>query len=198
MWRACPAAARAAGPRKSAPMARPPSGPGHEEGGGLEPVADAFIEGVRPVAVGTGVKRGRAKAPARRPGLGLTHQRLPDAAAAEGIVDHQRLHNGLATLIERRPLEHVQEADDIAALFRNDHTMPGRRQDPGKAPAEFCLLRRIAQLTDQPLRGGKISRLGVTKLGHAYLRPYVYLRMSSITLPSLGRLPGRANSTLPP
>src|SRR5262249_50375701 len=83
--------ASAAGPVPSAARDRGslqrPLGPAHEVGGGLQPVADPLIEGVRPVTVGAGIERGRAEAPAGRPGLGLPHQHLAGAPAADGIID---------------------------------------------------------------------------------------------------------------
>src|SRR5437868_5570204 len=70
--------------------------------------------------------------------------------------------------------------------------MRGGLQPIADTLAEFGLRQRIAKLADQAAHCRQIMRLGVAK------RRHVYLRTSSITLPSLGRLPGRANSTLPP
>src|SRR6185437_7326903 len=104
--------------------------------------------------------------------------------------DHQRLHHRLAALVERRPLEDVQHADH-AALFRDDDPMPGGRPHAVEAAAELGLVGRIAELVEQAADGREVGLRGVTQ-------DHVYLRISSITMPSLGRLPTEANSTLPP
>jgi hypothetical protein len=66
-------------------------GSAHQVRGCLEAIADALVEGARPIAVNVGIERGRAKPATRRPGFGFAHQRLTDAAAAHRVVDHQRL-----------------------------------------------------------------------------------------------------------
>jgi len=86
-------------------------------------------------------------------GLGLAHQRLTDAAAADFTVDDKRLHDGFAGLLQGGALEHVQDTHHLALDVGNDDPMVVGRQHTLEAGAEDRLVDRVGELADQAMNG---------------------------------------------
>lgn len=61
-------------------------------------------------------------------------------------IHDERLDDGLAGLLQRRPLEHVNEADDHPFTFRHSDRVIRCGRDSIEALLQFSLAERIPEL----------------------------------------------------
>ena len=153
-------------------------------------------------------------------GVARGQQILPDGwiAAGDDGADHQRRAAGgygyfwwmgqggayQASGIFGQSITIVPDERLVIVINSAWPTATGRELFVARSPSSmpFGRRRRASEASDHVLPDRARPRALMSARGRArsgrLLKAHVYLRTSSITLPSLGRLPGLANSTLPP
>lgn len=86
-------------------------------------------------------------------------------------IHDERLNDSLAGLLQRRPLEHVNKADDRAFAFRHSDRVTRCGRNPIEALLQFSLAERISKLAQESRRCGKIRRPKVANDHCAFVLP---------------------------